>query len=56
MSASNEVHGRWGTVMLNADAYAQLINQHVELASDVAWLGRLLDQFELIDEDRQRQR
>jgi hypothetical protein len=29
--------------MLNADAYAEIIDRHVELASDVAWLGSLLD-------------
>ncbi len=54
VSASNEVLGRWGSVMPNADAYAQLIDQHVELASDVAGLGSLLDQFEPIDRQRQR--
>jgi hypothetical protein len=47
---------RWAAVMLGADAYAQLIDRHVELARDVAWLGDLLDQFEPIDEDRGRQR
>jgi len=56
VSRSDEVLGRWAAVMLNADAYAQLIDQHVELASDVAWLGSLLDEFEPIDEDRGRQR
>jgi hypothetical protein len=39
-----------------ADAYAQPIDRHVELASDVAWLGSLLDQFEPIDQERGRQR
>ena len=33
---SNEILGRWAAVMLNADAYAQLIDRHVELASGVA--------------------
>jgi hypothetical protein len=56
VSRSNEVLGRWADVMLSADAYAQLIDQHVELASDVAWLANLLDQFEPIVEDRGRQR
>jgi hypothetical protein len=56
VSASNDVLGRWAAVMLGADAYAQLIDRHVELASAVAWLGNVLDQFEPIDEDRGRQR
>jgi hypothetical protein len=55
-SRSNEVLSRWAGVMLTADAYAQLIDRHVELASDIAWLGSLLDQFEPINDDRQRQR
>ncbi|MFZ0976134.1 MAG: hypothetical protein WAN22_28180 [Solirubrobacteraceae bacterium] len=29
--------------MLNANAYAEIIDRHVELASDVAWLESLLD-------------
>jgi hypothetical protein len=55
-SASNDMLGRWAGVMLTADAYAQLIDRHVELASDVAWLSSLLDQFEPIDDDRRRHR
>jgi len=54
--ASNDLLGRWAAVMLGAGAYAQLIDRHVELASDVAWLSSLLDQFEPNDEDPQRQR
>jgi hypothetical protein len=56
VSRSNDVLGRWAAVMLGDNAYARLIDRHVELASDVAWLGNLLDQFEPIDEDRGRQR
>jgi hypothetical protein len=56
VSRSNDVLGRWAGVMLGADAYAQLIDRHVELASEVAWLGNLLDQFEPIDEDHGRRR
>lgn len=40
---SDELLGRWAAVMLNADAYAQVIDRHVELASNVAWLVSLLD-------------
>jgi len=39
----DEVLGRWAGVMLNANAYAEIVDRHVELASDVAWLGSLLD-------------
>jgi hypothetical protein len=56
VTRSNDVLGRWAAVMLGADAYAPLIDRHVELASDVAWLGNLLDEFEPIGEDRGRQR
>jgi hypothetical protein len=56
VNCSNDVLGRWTDVMLNTDAYAQLVDRHVELASDVAWLGSILDQFEPIDGDPSRQR
>ena len=39
----DEVLGRWAGVMLNANAYAEIIDRQVELASDVAWLESLLD-------------
>jgi hypothetical protein len=51
---NDEVLGRWVAVMLNADAYAEVIDRHVELAGDLAWLGSLLDHFERTD-DRGRQ-
>jgi hypothetical protein len=56
VTCANDVLGRWTDVMLNADAYARLVDRHVELASDVAWLSSILDQFEPIDEDARRQR
>jgi hypothetical protein len=45
-SHANELLGRWAGVMLNADAYAEVIDRHVELAGDVAWLGDLLENAE----------
>jgi hypothetical protein len=39
---SDEALGRWAGVMLNADVYAEVIDRHVELAGDLAWLGSLL--------------
>jgi hypothetical protein len=50
------VLGRWASVMLNADAYAEVIDRHVELASDVAWLGSLLDYSEPGEGDSERRR
>jgi hypothetical protein len=41
---NDEVLGRWAAVMLNADAYAEVVDRHVELAGSLAWLGSLLDQ------------
>lgn len=41
---NDEVLGRWAAVMLNADAYAEVVDRHVELASGLAWLGSLLHQ------------
>jgi hypothetical protein len=49
---NDEVLGRWAAVMLNADLYAELIDRHVELAGDLAWLASLLG-FEVSgDEER----
>lgn len=44
------VLGRWAAVVLNADVYAELIDRHVELAGDLAWLSSLLG-FEFVDHD-----
>jgi hypothetical protein len=52
----DEVLGRWAGVMLNADAYAEIIDRHVELATDVAWLGSLLDSSESTDDGVRRRR
>ena len=40
---NDEVLGRWAAVMLNADVYAEIIDRHVELAGDLAWLNSLLE-------------
>ncbi len=52
----DELLGRWAAVMLNADAYAEIVDRHVELASDVAWLGSLLDSSESPDDSATRRR
>jgi hypothetical protein len=41
--------------MLNADVYAELIDRHVELASDISWLLGLLDNADA-PEDHHRHR
>ena len=52
---TDEVLGRWAAVMLNADVYAEVIDRHVELASDISWLISLLDNAEP-PQDHRRQR
>ena len=52
----DEVLGRWAGVMLNANAYAEIVDRHVELASDVAWLGSLLDSTDPTDDHVRRRR
>jgi hypothetical protein len=52
---TDEVLGRWAAVMLNADVYAEVIDRHVELASDISWLMSLLDNSDP-PEDHRRQR
>jgi hypothetical protein len=47
---SDDVLGRWAGVMLNADVYAEVIDRHVELTGDLAWLGSLLS-FEFSEDD-----
>jgi hypothetical protein len=51
---NDEVLGRWAAVMLNTDAYAEVVDRHVELAGSLAWLGSLLDQSEPGDEEQLR--
>jgi hypothetical protein len=52
---NDEVLGRWAGVMVDTDRYAEVIDRHVELASDLAWLGSLLDNLDPSDDDpRQR--
>ena len=52
---ADEVLGRWAAVMLNAEIYAEIIDRHVELAGDLAWVGAILDS-RYPPEDVRRQR
>jgi hypothetical protein len=40
---TDDVLGRWAAIMLNADAYAEVIDRHVELAGDISWIAGLMD-------------
>jgi hypothetical protein len=51
---NDQVLGRWAAVMLGTDAYAEVVDRHVELAGSLAWLGSLLDRSEPSDEDQLR--
>ncbi len=51
---NDEVLGRWAAVMLNASAYAEVVDRHVELAGSLGWLGGLLDRSEPSDQDHLR--
>ena len=52
---ADEVLSRWAGVMLNAEVYAEVIDRHVELTGDIAWIGALLDNSQPSD-DMRRQR
>jgi hypothetical protein len=47
---NDAVLGRWAPVILNAGVYAEVIDRHVELAGDLAWVSSLLG-FELAEGD-----
>ena len=53
---ADEVLGRWAAVMLESDVYAEVIDRHVELAGEVAWLGSLLDTAQPPDDERRKKR
>ena len=53
---TDDVLGRWAGVMLNADVYADVVDRHVELASDISWLESLLDSSHPPDDHRRRRR
>ena len=53
---TDELLGRWAAVMLNADVYAEVIDRHVELASDISWLLGLLDNADPPKDHRRHRR
>jgi hypothetical protein len=53
---TDDVLAQWAAVLLNAEAYAEVIDRHVELATELDALRSLLDYFEPTDDDRWRRR
>jgi hypothetical protein len=53
---NDAVLGRWAAVMLNADAYAEVLDRHVELAGDLTWLSSLLERGSTDDDHAARTR
>jgi hypothetical protein len=53
---SDEVLGRWAAVMLNAEEYAEVLDRHVELVGNIAWIAGLLDSSDPPDDARRRRR
>jgi hypothetical protein len=53
---SDEVLGRWAAVMLNAEAYAEVLDRHVELVGDIAWIASVLDSSDPPDDARRQRR
>jgi hypothetical protein len=39
----DEILSRWASVMLNSEAYAEILDRHVELAGDIVWVANLFD-------------
>jgi hypothetical protein len=52
---NDEVLGRWAGVMLNADVYAEVVDRHLQLAGDLAWVQGTLEESapDVADEPRQ---
>lgn len=53
---SDEVLGRWAAVMLNAEEYTEVLDRHVELAGEIAWIAALLDLSDPPDDARRQRR
>lgn len=53
---ADEVLGRWAGVMLNAEEYTEVLDRHVELAGEVAWIAALLDLSDPPDDPRRQRR
>ena len=52
----DDVLGKWAAVMLNSDLYTEVMDRHVELAGDIAWVGAVLDTAHPPDDLRRQKR
>jgi hypothetical protein len=51
----DEILGRWASVMLNSEVYAEILDRHVELVGDIVWIANLFDSsYPSLDARRQR--
>ena len=53
---ADEVLGRWADVMLSSEIYAEVIDRHVELGGDVAWIAGLFDAAHPPRDERRQKR
>jgi hypothetical protein len=53
---SQELLGRWASVMVNSGTYAEIVDRHVELYSRLYWWGSVLDESEPLEEHLSRPR
>jgi hypothetical protein len=53
---ADEVLGRWAAVMLNSEIYTEIMDRHVELAGELAWIAGLLDTSDPPDDPRRQRR
>jgi hypothetical protein len=53
---SDEVLGRWAGVMLGSAVYAGVIDRHVELGGDIAWIAGLFDATYPPNDERRQKR
>jgi hypothetical protein len=53
---ADEVLGRWAAVMLGSEVYAEVIDRHVELGGDLAWIAGLFDSSHPPPDERRQKR
>lgn len=51
---SDEIVAQWAPVMLSAEVYAEVIDRHVELAGDLAWIKGLVAEYDSAADLRRR--
>jgi hypothetical protein len=56
LGQGEELLGRWADMMVNSGTYAEIVDRHVELYSRLYWWGSVLDEWEPLEEHRDRPR